>query len=150
MNPRGACTPNGFRDRYESSICRDFADRSPVPVANHELQAVRLALAAQERLAALTETWRKRGFELGLGIGIEAGYATLGRIGFEGRYDYGAVGPVTSFASRLSTSATHGQVLIGPRVFAGVEGDVVTAPTGKLELKGFGRSVDVYEVQGMR
>jgi class 3 adenylate cyclase len=122
----------------------------PLPVANHELQAVRLALAAQERLAEVTETWRKRGFEVGLGIGIEAGYATLGRIGFEGRYDYGAVGPVTSFASRLSTAATQGQVLIGPRVFAGVEGDVVTAPAGKLELKGFGRSVDVYEVQGMR
>jgi class 3 adenylate cyclase len=122
----------------------------PLPVANHELQAIRLALAAQERLAELTETWRKRGFELGLGIGIEAGYATLGRIGFEGRYDYGALGPVTSFASRLSTAATHGQVLIGPRVFADVERDVLTAPAGKLELKGFGRSVDVYEVQGMR
>ena len=67
----------------------------PVPVHEHELQAVRLALAAQERIGELAQTWRKRGLQLGLGIGIAAGYATLGRIGFEGRYDYGALGPVT-------------------------------------------------------
>jgi class 3 adenylate cyclase len=66
----------------------------PVAVEDHELQAIRLALAAQERFARLAQVWRKRGTELGLGIGIEAGYATLGRIGFEGRYDYGALGPV--------------------------------------------------------
>jgi class 3 adenylate cyclase len=122
----------------------------PLPVANHELQAVRLALAAQERLAQLAESWRKRGTELGLGIGIEAGYATLGRIGFEGRYDYGALGPVTNLASRLSTRAAAGQILIGQRVFAAVEDTVETAPVGNLELKGFGRPVAAYEVRGLR
>ena len=122
----------------------------PVPVADHELQAVRLALAAQERLAHLAGAWRKRGIELGLGIGIEAGYATLGRIGFEGRYDYGALGPVANLASRLSTQAAAGQILIGQRVFAAVDEAVETAPAGELELKGFGRPVAAYEVRGLR
>jgi class 3 adenylate cyclase len=122
----------------------------PLPVQDHEPQAIRLALAAQEQVAELTNVWRKLGTEVGLGIGIEAGYATLGRIGFQGRYDYGALGPVTNLASRLSTSASAGQILIGPRTFAAVEQAVVTVPAGKLELKGFGRPIDAHEVQGLR
>jgi class 3 adenylate cyclase/putative methionine-R-sulfoxide reductase with GAF domain len=122
----------------------------PLPVENHELQAVRLALAAQERLAQLAQVWRKRGTELGLGIGVEAGYATLGRIGFEGRYDYAALGPVSNLASRLSTRAAAGQILIGQHVFAAVEETVETAPAGNLELKGFARPVAAYEVRGLR
>ncbi len=122
----------------------------PLPVAEHELQAIRLALAAQERFAALADVWRRRGTELGLGVGIEAGYATLGRIGFEGRYDYGALGPVTNLASRLSTSAAAGQILIGQRLFAAVEERVETAPVGRLDLKGFGRPVAAFEVRGLR
>jgi class 3 adenylate cyclase len=122
----------------------------PLRVADHELKAVRFALAAQERFTQLAEAWRKRGTELGLGIGIEAGYATLGRIGFEGRYDYGAVGPVANLASRLSTRAGAGQILIGQRVFAAVEDAVETAPAGELELKGFGRPVAAYEVRALR
>jgi class 3 adenylate cyclase len=122
----------------------------PLPVPNHELQAVRLALAAQERLAELAQAWRKRGTELGLGIGIEAGYATLGRIGFEHRYDYGAIGPVANVASRLSTQAAAGQILIGQRVFAAVEETVEAAPAGRLELKGFARPVVAYEVRRLR
>jgi adenylate cyclase len=121
----------------------------PLPVEDHELKAVRLALAAQERFEELAQAWRKRGTELGLGIGIEAGYATLGRIGFEGRYDYGALGPVANLASRLSTQAEAGQILIGQRVFAAVEDMVATAHAGELELKGFGRPVPAYEVRGL-
>jgi adenylate cyclase len=121
-----------------------------LPVEDHELQAVRFALGAQERLAELAEGWRRRGTELGLGVGIEAGYATIGRIGFEGRYDYGVLGPVAILSSRLSTRATAGQILIGPRLFAAVEENVVIAPAGKLELKGFGRPVAAYEVQKLR
>ena len=122
----------------------------PVAVANHELQAVRFALAAQERLAQLAEGWRKRGTELALGVGIDAGYATLGRIGFEGRYDYAAVGPVANLASRLSTHARPGQILIGQRLFATVEDAVEATPAGELELKGFARPVPAYEVLGLR
>jgi len=122
----------------------------PVEVEEHELQAVRLALAAQKRFAALSNEWEKRGIRLGLGIGIEAGYATLGRIGFDGRYDYGALGPVTNVASRLSTHATGGQILVGQRVHAAVEERVDAGPVGELELKGFGRPITAYEVRGVR
>ena len=122
----------------------------PLPVAEHELKAVRFALAAQEQLGQLAGVWRKRGIELGLGIGIEAGYATIGRIGFEGRYDYGILGPVANLASRLSVKAAAGQILIGQRLFAAVEGTVETAPAGDLELKGFARPVAAYEVRGLR
>ena len=122
----------------------------PIPVDDHELAAIRLALAAQERFEELARTWRKRGTELGLGIGIEAGYATVGRIGFEGRYDYAALGSVTNLASRLSTHAAAGQILVGPRVFAVVEETVFIDPVGSLDLKGFGRAIPAYDVRGFR
>ncbi len=122
----------------------------PVAIEDHELAAIRLALAAQERFEELARAWRKRGTELGLGIGMEAGYATLGRIGFEGRYDYAALGPVTNLASRLSTHADGGQILIGPRVFAAVEEAVEMVAVGDLELKGFARPIPTYEVRGLR
>jgi class 3 adenylate cyclase len=122
----------------------------PLRVEEHELQAIRLALAAQARFAELAAGWRKRGTELGLGIGIEAGYATLGRIGFEGRFDYGAVGPATNLAARLCAHASDGQTLIGQRVYAATEEAVDTRPVGSLELKGFGRPVVAYEVRRLR
>jgi class 3 adenylate cyclase len=121
----------------------------PVALANHELQAIKLGLVAQERIGELAQTWQKRGIQLGLGIGIEAGYATLGRIGFEGRYDYGALGPVTNLASRLSSQARMGQILIGPRVYGAVEEAIDAAPVGDLELKGFGRPIPAYEVKAL-
>jgi class 3 adenylate cyclase len=122
----------------------------PLPVNEHELQAIRLALAAQARFAELAAGWRKRGVDLALGIGIEAGYATLGRVGFEGRFDYAALGPATNLASRLSTHASPGQTLIGQRVFAATEEAVETTPVGSLDLKGFGRPVVAYAVQRLR
>jgi class 3 adenylate cyclase len=122
----------------------------PVPVDDHELQAVRFALAAQHQFAELAEVWGKRGTQLGLGIGLEAGYATIGRIGFEGRYDYGVLGPVANLASRLSTRAAPGQILAGRRLHAAVEETVDAALAGDLELKGFARPVSAYEVRGLR
>jgi class 3 adenylate cyclase len=122
----------------------------PVTLENHELQAIKLALVAQERIGQLAQTWHKRGIQLGLGIGIEAGYATLGRIGFEGRYDYGALGPVTNLASRLSGQAQMGQTLIGSRIYGAVEEAIDAAPVGELELKGFGRPIPAYEVRALR
>ena len=122
----------------------------PAPVADHEAQAIRMSLALQERFDELAAVWRKRGTELGLGIGLAAGYATLGRIGFEGRYDYGALGPVTNLASRLSTRAEAGQTLISQRVFAAVEDTVDAQPVGEIDLKGFGRPVAAYEVRALR
>jgi class 3 adenylate cyclase len=122
----------------------------PLVVEEHQLQAIRLALDAQQRFAELAQLWRKRGIQLGLGIGIESGYATLGRIGFEGRYDYGALGPVTNLASRLSTHAGAGQILVGQRVFGAVEEAVDAHPFGELELRGFGQPITAYEVRGLR
>ncbi len=122
----------------------------PVAVVEHELQAIRFALAVQAGFAELARDWLKRGTNLALGIGIEAGHATLGRIGFEGRYDYGALGPVTSLASRLSTRAAGGQILIGQRVFAATDDAVDASPVGELELKGFARAIPAYEVHELR
>jgi class 3 adenylate cyclase/putative methionine-R-sulfoxide reductase with GAF domain len=119
----------------------------PVSLEKHELQAVRLALRAQERFADVAAAWRKRGVDLGIGIGIAAGYATLGRIGFEGRYDYGALGPVTNLASRLSSKAATGEILISAPVFAAVETDIDVEPAGELELKGFSRPLPVHRVR---
>ncbi len=122
----------------------------PAPLVDHELQAIRMALALQERFGQLALVWRKRGTDLGLGIGIAAGYATLGRIGFEGRYDYGALGPVTNLASRLSTHAKPGQILISQRLLAAVEELVDAAAVGEVELKGFGRPVPAYDVRALK
>ena len=122
----------------------------PAPVDEHELQAIRMALALQERFAALAALWLRRGTELGLGIGIAAGYATLGRIGFDGRYDYGALGPVTNLASRLSTKAEPGQTLISQRLHATVEDAVDAVAVGDVELKGFARPVAAYEARALR
>jgi adenylate cyclase len=121
----------------------------PAPVEEHEVQSIRMALALQERFAVLAALWQKRGTELGLGIGIAAGYATLGRIGFDGRYDYGALGPVTNLASRLSTKAEPGQTLISQRLHAAVEDAVDAVPVGDVELKGFARPVAVYEARAL-
>jgi class 3 adenylate cyclase/putative methionine-R-sulfoxide reductase with GAF domain len=122
----------------------------PAPIANHELRAIEMALSLQQRFGTVATAWDKRGMELGLGIGIAAGYATLGRIGFEGRYDYGALGPVTNLASRLSTYAGPGQVLISPHVFAAAENEVEAEPIGEIELKGFVRPVRTYAVSTRR
>ncbi|HEY3068838.1 MAG TPA: adenylate/guanylate cyclase domain-containing protein, partial [Gaiellaceae bacterium] len=121
----------------------------PVPVADHELQAARLALAMCERIGDLAGGWRKRGYELGLGAGIAVGHATLGRIGFEGRYDYGALGAVTNLAARLSDEAGPGQILLSQRVYAALEGRVEASPVPDLQVKGFARPVQAYELLGV-
>jgi class 3 adenylate cyclase len=93
--------------------------------------------------------WRKLGYELTLGAGIAVGHATLGRIGFEGRYDYGALGVVTSLAARLSDEATGGQILLSQRAYAALEGRIEARPVARLELKGFARPVEAYELVGL-
>ena len=122
----------------------------PVELPEHELQAIRLALAAQGRFNELAAGWRRRGTDLALGVGIASGHATLGRIGFEGRYDYGVLGPVANLASRLSTRAEPGQILVSQRLFAVVEDRVDAQPVGVIELKGFTRPIEAYAVLGLR
>ena len=116
----------------------------PLPVEHHELQAVRMSVAMRARFDEMARSWLKRGYELGFGVGIATGYATLGRIGFEGRYDYGAIGNVVILAQRLSAEAKAGQILLSQRVHAAVETDAETTAVGDLTLKGFTRPVPAF------
>ena len=116
----------------------------PLPVERHELQAVRMSVAMRARFDEMARSWLKRGYELGFGVGIATGYATLGRIGFEGRYDYGAIGNVVILAQRLSAEAKAGQILLSQRVHAAVETDAETTAVGDLTLKGFTRPVPAF------
>ena len=118
----------------------------PVPQADHVERAVRMAVAMRERFGELAARWAKLGFELGLGIGIATGYATLGRIGFEGRYDYGMVGAAVIIASRLSSAAEANQILLNPRAHAAVEALVEGEDVGALQLKGFARPIPTVNV----
>jgi adenylate cyclase len=113
----------------------------PFPCPDPTMRAVRMALAMRGRFRELAVSWRKRGYELDLGIGVAAGYATLGKIGFEARWEYSAVGSVVNMASRLCDEAQGGQILLGPRAYAAVEGLVEVQPIGPLTLKGFHRPV---------
>jgi class 3 adenylate cyclase len=119
----------------------------PAPVPDHQRAAVRSAVAIGERFAALSEAWRKSGYDLGLGMGIATGYATLGRIGFDGRYDYGAIGNVVILAARLSDAAAPGEILLTQRTQAAIEDEVATEPVDALELKGFSRPVTAVRVR---
>jgi class 3 adenylate cyclase/CheY-like chemotaxis protein len=122
----------------------------PVPQEDHPLRAARMAIAVRERMSEQFEKWEKRGHKLGFGAGIAMGHATLGRIGFEGRYDYGAVGNVTNLAQRLSAEAKPGQILVSQRVFGAIETAVESEAVGDLVLKGYSRPVAAYSVVALR
>jgi adenylate cyclase len=104
---------------------------------------------AADAIGALTETWRRLGHDIGFGIGIAHGFATLGTIGFEGRFDYAAIGTVSNVASRLCDEAKPGQILISPRVLMKVENAVKVEPVGEFELKGIRRPLAAYNVVGV-
>jgi adenylate cyclase len=118
----------------------------PVMQADHAARAVRMAIAIRERFAGLADDWRRRGHILQVGIGIATGYATMGRIGFEGRYDYGGVGNAIILASRLSSDAAPDQILIAQRTFAAIDGLIDAEPAGERQLKGFSRPMATYSV----
>ena len=122
----------------------------PMPIPNPNERAVRMALAIRERVGRMAEDWVKRGYELSLGIGIAQGFATIGAIGFEGRWDYSAIGTVTNLAARLCGEVPGDQILIAQRVYAGVETLVEVEPQEVLTLKGFRRPVIAYRVRGLK
>jgi len=122
----------------------------PVLQADHVERAVRMAMAMRDEFGALAAKWSKLGFDLGFGVGIATGYATIGRIGFEGRFDYGVVGTAVIVASRLSSAATANQILLNPRSHAAVEELVEAEPVGELELKGFARPIPTVNVVAAR
>jgi class 3 adenylate cyclase len=118
----------------------------PTPVPDPAKRALRMALAMRERVTPLCEQWRKRGHDLDLGIGIAQGYATIGAIGFEGRWDYGAIGTVTNLAARLCGEAKPSQILVTRRVASDAEDLVETEPVGPLTLKGLAKPVPAFNV----
>jgi adenylate cyclase len=122
----------------------------PVPQDDHVERAVRMTLAMRERFAELAADWPRRGYGLGFGVGIASGYATLGRIGFEGRYDYGMVGTAVIMAQRLSAVAAPGQILLSPESHADVRDIVDVESVGELQLKGFSKPVVAVNVLGFR
>lgn len=121
----------------------------PLPVDNPAEQAVRMCIEMQARFAQLMQGWSKVGHDLGLGIGIAQGFATLGVIGFEGRQDYGAIGMVCTLARRLCDEARSGQILVAQRVLGQVENLVLAQPAGDLHLKGFHKPVPAFNVTGL-
>ncbi|MFZ1058087.1 MAG: response regulator [Candidatus Rokuibacteriota bacterium] len=122
----------------------------PVPVPNPAERAIRMAVAMRERVADLIAKWRKLGYELNFGVGIAQGYATIGAIGFEGRWDYGAIGTVTNLAARLCGEAQGGQVLVSSKVAAVVEGLIDAEEVGPLTLKGFLKPVPAFNLLGLK
>ena len=141
-----------FVARYEGTLERFAGDgvmvffNDPVPLPNHAEQAVRMAIEVRQKLTELSLGWARKRYELGFGIGISTGYATLGQIGFEGRWDYAAIGTVTNLAARLCSEAAPGQILIDKRIYGAVEHLVDAEAVGTLTLKGFHRPIPTYNI----
>ena len=142
----------GIINKYGGTLERYAGDgvmvvfNDPIPVDNSALQAVLMAIDMRAAIGGLIEKWRKLGHDIGFGIGIAHGFATLGTIGFEGRFDYAAIGTVSNVASRLCDEAKAGQILISPRVLMAVEKDVTVEPVGDFTLKGIRRPLTAYNV----
>jgi len=142
----------GIINKYGGTLERYAGDgvmvvfNDPIPIDNPAIQAVRMAIDMRAAIGELTEKWRKLGHDIGFGIGIAHGFATLGTIGFEGRFDYAAIGTVSNVASRLCDEAKQGQILISPRVLMAVEKDITVEPVGDFALKGIRRPLTAYNV----
>ena len=138
--------------KYEGTVERFSGDgimiffNDPLPCPDPSLRAVQMAIEMRDQVGQLIVTWRKHGYELGFGVGIAHGYATLGRIGFEGRFDYGAVGTVVNLAARLCSDAKDGQILIEGKVHSAIEASTSTEEAGEVTLKGIHRPVRVFNV----
>jgi adenylate cyclase len=122
----------------------------PVPVPDPAERAIRMAAAMRARVQELAKGWERRGHDLALGVGIAQGYATIGAIGFEGRWDYGAIGTVTNLAARLCGEAQGGQILISSRVANGLASLIEVEEVGRLTLKGFSRAIPAYNLLGLK
>jgi class 3 adenylate cyclase len=121
----------------------------PLPCPDPCQRAVNMAVEMRAGVAELAAHWRRQGYELGFGVGIAHGYATLGRIGFEGRFDYAAVGTVVNLSARLCSQAQDGQILIDSKVQTIVESLAATEPAGQLSLKGLRRPIAAFNVSAL-
>jgi class 3 adenylate cyclase/CheY-like chemotaxis protein len=122
----------------------------PLPCSDPAARAIRMAASMRSRVAELKTRWQRRGHRLDFAVGVSIGYATLGRIGFEGRFDYAAIGTVTNLAARLCDEAKGDQILVSQRVYSAVEALVEAEMIGELQLKGFSRPVLVYNILGLQ
>jgi len=136
----------GTLERFAGDSVMVFFN-DPVPMPQPAREAVRMCLAALRAFEPLAADWARRGFQLGLGAGIAQGYATLGTIGFEGRWDYAAIGSVTNLAARLCAEAKAGEVLVCQRTMASLEGKADFEPAGPLPLRGFAQPVPAFRVR---
>jgi len=136
----------GTLERFAGDAVMVFFN-DPLPVDKPAEHAVRAALAAQEAFAPIAGQWQKKGYELGLGVGIAQGYATLGAIGFEGRWDYAAIGTVTNLAARLCAESKAGQILADRKTMAALEGVFAFDPVGPFELKGFSKPMPGFSLK---
>jgi adenylate cyclase len=141
--------------RFEGTLERFTGDglmvffNDPVRCDDGPLRAVRMSVAMRARVRTLAEGWARQGHDLSLGIGISQGYATLGKIGFDGRVDYAAIGTVTNLAARLCADAEGWQILVTERVYTAAGPSVVGDDVGVRELRGFSRGIRAYEVKGV-
>ena len=141
--------------RFEGTLERFAGDglmvffNDPVRCEDGPLRAIRMSVAIRTRVRGLAESWARQGHDLALGIGLAQGYATMGKIGFDGRLDYAAIGSVTNLASRLCDAAEPWQILATERVFAAAGSMVVGEDAGSRDLRGFSRSVHVFSVRGV-
>jgi class 3 adenylate cyclase/CheY-like chemotaxis protein len=141
--------------RFEGTLERFTGDgvvvffNDPIPCEDAPQRAMRMAVAIRSRVGQLAEGWRRKGYDIELGIGIAQGHATLGRIGFEGRSDYAAIGSVTNLAARLCAEAMAGQILISQRVHSATEDMVTADAVGDLTLRGFSRPMPAFNVIGL-
>ena len=141
--------------RYQGTLERFTGDglmvffNDPIPLDQPARRAVEMALAMRDRVRTLAEGWSRIGHDLGFGVGIAQGFATLGRIGYEGRFDYAAIGSVTNLAARLCAEAGAEQVLVAQRVFSAVEDVAAGELVGALQLRGFSRPIRAFSVSRM-
>jgi adenylate cyclase len=142
--------------KYEGTLERFLGDgflvlfNDPLPCPDPAARAIKMAVEMQATVSRLAEGWRRQGHDLGFGIGVAHGFATLGPIGFEGRFEYSAIGTVVNLAARLCSQAQAGEILIDPKVRAAVEAIVDITEAGELTLKGLSRSIKAFKVGALR
>jgi adenylate cyclase len=141
--------------RFEGTLERFAGDglmvffNDPLPCADGPIRAIKMAVAMRSRVQDLATGWARRGYDLAFAVGIAQGYATLGRIGFQGRFDYAAIGSVTNLAARLCAEARPWQILVTQRMNAEAEDIAVSEPVGDLSLRGFSRPVPAFNIRGL-
>jgi adenylate cyclase len=142
--------------RYEGTLERFTGDgmmiffNDPLPCSDPAERAIHMAISMRSRVAELKARWQRRGHQLDFAVGVAMGYATLGKIGFEGRFDYAAIGTVTNLAARLCDEAKGNQILVSQRIYSAVEAIVEAEMVGELSLKGFSRPILGYNIIALK